>query len=83
MTPVMESSIPHTSETGPPFCNPGVKPLARRQHHPTQSPSVGANSHLAIDSHEASKVMDRARMDREPKLRLNTACSAVNLVGAK
>ena len=30
--PVMERSIPHTRDEGPPFCNPGVNPLNRYQH---------------------------------------------------
>jgi hypothetical protein len=41
------------------------------------------SSHLAIDSQEARRVMERARMDREPKFLFSTAGSAVKVAGAK
>jgi hypothetical protein len=82
ITPVIDSSIPHTSDAGPPFVKPGENPLCFRSASIPVQPEL-ASSHLATDSHEASNVMDSASIERDPKLRFNTDCSAVNLVGAK
>ena len=82
ITPVIDSSIPHTSDAGPPLVKPGEKPLSVGSASiPVQREL--ASSHLATDSQEANNVMDSASMERDPKLRFNSDGSAANLVGAK